>query len=34
MPITEEMYKLLYENKAPRQVVIDLMTRDLKRGID
>ena len=34
MPITEEMYKLLYENKAPRQVVIDLMTRGLKREVD
>jgi len=34
MPITEEMYKLLYENKAPRQVVIDLMTRGLKREAD
>jgi glycerol-3-phosphate dehydrogenase (NAD(P)+) len=33
-PITEEMYKLLYENKAPRQVVIDLMTRGLKREVD
>jgi len=34
MPITEEMYKLLYENKAPRQVVVDLMTRGLKREVD
>jgi len=31
MPITEQMYLLLYEEKAPRQVVIDLMTRGLKR---
>jgi len=33
MPITEEMYKLLYEDKAPRQVVVDLMTRGLKREV-
>jgi glycerol-3-phosphate dehydrogenase (NAD(P)+) len=31
MPITEQMYLLLYEDKPPRQVVIDLMTRGLKR---
>jgi len=34
MPITEQMYQLLYENKEPRQVVIDLMTRGLKRETD
>jgi len=34
MPITEEMYRLLYENKAPRQVVVDLMKRGLKREVD
>ena len=34
MPITEQMYLLLYEEKSPRQVVIDLMTRGLKREID
>jgi len=34
MPITEQMYLLLYEDKAPRQVVIDLMTRGLKRETD
>src|SRR5262245_2112689 len=34
MPITEQMYLLLYEDKSPRQVVIDLMTRGLKREID
>ncbi len=34
MPITEQMYRLLYEDKPPRQVVIDLMTRGLKREID
>ncbi len=31
MPITEQMYLLLYEDKPPRQVVVDLMTRGLKR---
>ncbi len=31
MPITEQMYTLLYEDKSPRQVVVDLMTRGLKR---
>jgi len=30
MPITEQMYLLLYEGKPPRQVVADLMTRGLK----
>jgi len=34
MPITEQMHLLLYEDKSPRQVVIDLMTRGLKREID
>jgi glycerol-3-phosphate dehydrogenase (NAD(P)+) len=34
MPITEQMYALLYEHKPPRQVVIDLMTRGLKRETD
>jgi len=34
MPITEQMYLLLYEDKSPRQVVIDLMTRGLKREAD
>ena len=34
MPITEQMYLLLYEEKSPRQVVIDLMTRGLKRETD
>jgi glycerol-3-phosphate dehydrogenase (NAD(P)+) len=34
MPITEQMYLLLYEDKAPRQVVVDLMARGLKREID
>ena len=34
MPITEQMYLLLYEDKSPRQVVIDLMMRGLKRETD
>jgi len=34
MPITEQMYFLLHEEKSPRQVVVDLMTRDLKAEID
>ena len=34
MPITEQMYLLLYEDKSPRQAVIDLMTRGLRRETD
>jgi glycerol-3-phosphate dehydrogenase (NAD(P)+) len=34
MPITEQMYLLLYEDKPPLQAVIDLMTRGLKRETD
>src|SRR5256886_696792 len=34
MPITEQMYLLLYENKSPRQAVVELMTRTLRREID
>ncbi|MBI5199349.1 MAG: NAD(P)-dependent glycerol-3-phosphate dehydrogenase, partial [Nitrospirae bacterium] len=30
MPITEQVYKLLYEDKDPRDVVKDLMARGLK----
>ena len=30
VPIIEQMYLLLYRDKDPRQVVIDLMSRDLK----
>lgn len=33
MPITEQVYKLLYEDKEPGRVVRDLMTRDLKSEI-
>jgi glycerol-3-phosphate dehydrogenase (NAD(P)+) len=31
MPITEEVYKMLYEDKEPGEVVRYLMGRDLKR---
>jgi glycerol-3-phosphate dehydrogenase (NAD(P)+) len=34
MPITEQMYLLLYEDKPPRQVVVDLMTRGLRPEMD
>jgi len=30
MPITEQVYQVLYEDKSPRRAVQDLMTRDLK----
>ena len=30
MPITTEMYRILYENKKPEEAVKDLMMRDLK----
>lgn len=30
MPITNEVYRVLYENKDPRQAVIDLMVREPK----
>ncbi len=33
MPITEQMYLLLHEGKSARQVVVDLMTRELKPEI-
>ncbi len=29
MPITEQLYRVLYEDKDPRQAVYDLMTREL-----
>jgi len=34
MPITEQMYQLLYEGKDPRRVLGDLMSRGLKRETD
>ena len=30
MPITNEMYRILYEEKEPKEAVRDLMMRDLK----
>ncbi len=30
MPITEEVYKVLFENKSPKESINDLMNRDLK----
>jgi len=30
MPITEEVYKTLFENKSPIQAMLDLMTRASK----
>lgn len=30
MPIIEQVYLVLYQDKSPRQAVLDLMTRDLK----
>jgi glycerol-3-phosphate dehydrogenase (NAD(P)+) len=30
MPITSEVYRVLYEGKSPRQAVSDLMTRALR----
>lgn len=34
MPICEQMYRILYENKDPRQAVWDLMERDLKSELE
>lgn len=34
MPICEQMYKILHENKDPRQAVWDLMDRDLKSELE
>ena len=31
MPITQEVYQVLYADKSPRQAVVDLMTRALSR---
>jgi glycerol-3-phosphate dehydrogenase (NAD(P)+) len=30
MPITQEVYQVLYEGKHPRQAVVDIMTRELR----
>jgi len=34
MPITEQVYQLLYDGKEPRRVLSDLMSRGLKRESD
>ena len=34
MPIVEQMHRVLYEGKNPRQAVVDLMSRRLKSEID
>lgn len=34
MPIVNAIYQILYENKNPKDVVFELMGRDLKREID
>jgi len=34
MPITEETYKILYENKDPKEAVISLMKRELKSEME
>jgi glycerol-3-phosphate dehydrogenase (NAD(P)+) len=34
MPITEQMYQVLFEGKDPRRAVIDLMTREAKGELD
>jgi glycerol-3-phosphate dehydrogenase (NAD(P)+) len=30
MPITQEIYRVLFEGKSPRRAVYDLMTREAK----
>ncbi len=34
MPITDQIFKVLYEHKSPRQAVVDLMSRELKAETD
>ena len=34
VPITEQVYRILYEGKDPRQAVADLMLRGLKHEQD
>jgi len=34
MPITEQMFLLLYEGKDPMQAVVDLMSRRSKHELD
>jgi glycerol-3-phosphate dehydrogenase (NAD(P)+) len=34
MPITEEVYRVIYEGRNPREAVRDLMTRQLKGELE
>jgi len=34
MPITEQVYQILYEGKRPKDAVKELMSRKLKMEID
>jgi glycerol-3-phosphate dehydrogenase (NAD(P)+) len=34
MPISQEMYRILYEDLSPKEAVFRLMTRDLKKELD
>lgn len=34
MPMAREVYRVLYENKEPRQAMVDLLTRKLKDELD
>lgn len=34
MPITEEVYKVLYENKTPKEALLSLLSKELKHEID
>lgn len=34
MPITEEVYKVLYENKTPKDALLSLLSKELKHEID
>jgi glycerol-3-phosphate dehydrogenase len=31
MPISEQVYQVLYHDKSPQQALVDLMGRELKR---
>mgnify|MGYP006294850413 FL=1 len=34
MPISQEIYRILYENVSPREALHRLMTRNLKQELD
>jgi glycerol-3-phosphate dehydrogenase (NAD(P)+) len=34
MPISHEIYRILYEDLAPKEALYNLMTRDLKQEFD